>query len=359
MVQTRTIYFDESGNTGPHLLDPHQKFFSVGSTDLTDAESRVILQEHFPRQAGGDIKFRKLFRDSRNHDALIDFAKTVGQQPKRFFCHLTDKRFALLCRLVDWFVEPIFHEQGFDWYKDDYGLSWVNIFHLGFRLHDNTETLLEDVTGLYADLVRDPTRVRLEAMQRRYRELAENGPEAIALFMGYVSAGADDFDNNFTLDGIANHNDVHVASLVSSVGWWRDQHPEDFEIIHDESTYFFKRQHLWDVVTSMTASSAVVRVAHKSISFPLRVKKTSKGDSKQLSSLQICDLIAGFVARTKAGDLTDEQREVIEAMVAAGMGEICFDCVAPGTKYAQGLPPLADGPDAVDQVVLATRRRPT
>jgi hypothetical protein len=355
MADTRTLYFDESGNTGPNLLDPQQKFFSVGSTDLTEAESSALLQRYFPKHFGNDIKFKKLFRDRSNYDGLIGFAENVGQQPERFFCFFMDKKYALLSRLIDWLVEPLFHDRGYDWYKDDYGRSWVNIFYLAFKILDDNEALLTEVTGLYSDLVRTPSHSLLERMKRRYREIAETGPDNIRRFMGYVAEGADEFETRYSLDGIKNHTDIHVASLVSSVGWWRSQHVEDFDIIHDESTYFFKRQGLWETITSMTASNAVVYVGQKSILFPLRVRSTTEGSSQKLASLQICDLIGGFVARSKADNLTAEQQIAINTMIERGLGRIGLDCVSPGDFYAKGMPPRADGPDAVDQIAIAMR----
>ena len=359
MLHTKTIYFDESGNTGPNLLDPHQKFFSIGSTDLTEGESSAILQRHFPKHVGKDIKFKKLFRDSSNYEDLIKFAETVGKQPARFFCFLMDKKFALLCRLIDWLVEPLFHDRGYDWYKDDYARSWANILHLAFRTLNDNEALLGEVTGLYSDLVREPSPALLHKMKRRYREIAEADPHNVGRFMGYVAAGADELETRYTLDEMRNQTDVHVASLVSSVGWWRSQHSEDFDIIHDESTYFFKRQGLWDMITSMAASSAVVYVGQKSLQFPLRVRSTTEGASEKLAPLQICDLIGGFVARCRSDSLSSEQQSVIDTMIKAGFGRIGFDCVEPGNFYAQGMPPLADGPDAVDQIAIAVRKRPS
>ena len=357
VVSTKTIYFDESGNTGPNLLDPQQKFFSIGSTDLTELESHTILQKHFPRHIGTDIKFKKLFRDEANHGDLIQFAHTVGQQPERFFSYLMDKKFALLCRLIDWLVEPLFHEQGYDWYKDDYGRSWANICYLGFRILGDNETLLTEVTGLYSELVREPSPLKLEKMQRRFREIANDGLPSVSRFMDLIAAGADEIERNYSLGDLKGQTDIHVASLVSSVGWWRSQHDEDFEIIHDESTYFFKRQGIWDMITSSAASSAVVYVGRKSIQFPLRVRSTAEGASEKLASLQVCDLIGGFVARSRSDTLSIGQQSIIDAMVKAGFGEIGFDSVEPGDFYAQGLPPLADGPDAVDQITMAVRPR--
>lgn len=356
MANIRTLYFDESGNTGPHLLDPQQKFFSVGSTDLTEEESSAILKKYFPKHFGNDIKFKKLFRDSSNYESLVGFAEEVGQQPERFFCFLMDKKFALLCRLIDWLVEPLFHNSGYDWYKDDYGRSWANIFYLAFKTLNDNEALLTEVTGLYSELVREPSHSLLEKMKHRYWEIAAAGPDNIRMFMGYVALGADEFEVHYALDEIKNQTDIHVASLVSSVGWWRSRHVEDFAIIHDESTYFFKRQGLWDIITNMAASNATVYVGQKSIQFPLRVRSTTAGLSEKLASLQVCDLIGGFVTRSKANNLTPEQQSVINTMIDRGFGRIGFDCIEPGNFYATGMPPQADGPDAVDQIAIAMRR---
>ncbi|HUI20618.1 MAG TPA: DUF3800 domain-containing protein [Methylocella sp.] len=353
----KTIFFDESGNTGLNLLDPQQKFFSVGSTDLVEADALVILKRHFPRHIGQDIKFKKLFRSTSNYKALIDFAKTVGSQPNRFFCFLMDKRFALLCRLIDWLVEPMFHERGYDWYKDDYARSYANLCHLAFSKRDDNEELLEKVTSIYYAFTQDPSKSTLVEMQHQYREIANADLPLVGHFMEYFAAGAKEFENHHTLADFKGRDDLHVTSVVSSVGWWRAHHDEDFDVVHDQSTHFFDRNEIWDLVSSMSASGAVVRVGPKSIRFPLRVKSTTPGDSKLLSSLQICDLIGGFVVRTKSDRLTDEQRDVLAAMTDAGMGKIGFDAVGPDDFYATGLPPLADGPDAVDQVALATCRR--
>lgn len=357
MPNIKTIYFDESGNTGPNLLDPQQKFFSVGSTDLNESEAHAILARHFPNHIGTDIKFKKLFRDPSNHADLIRFAETVGQQPLRFFCLLMDKKFALLCRLFDWLVEPVFRKQGRDWYKNDYAASFMNICHLAFILPEDNEKLLTEITGLYADFIRAPSINLLEKMRRRYRELAATGPTNVAKFMGFVAEGADRFEEFYKLDDLKDHIDIHVAALVASVAWWRSRHSADFRIVHDASTYFFKRQDLWKLITSMAAKDIVVVIGdNKSIKFPLRVTSTSEGLSEKLASLQICDLIGGYVARSKSDKLSTDQQRVIEMMFEAGFKQIGFDSVEPGNVYAEDMPPLADGPDAVDQIAMAVRK---
>jgi hypothetical protein len=353
-LMNKTIFFDESGNTGLNLLDPQQKFFSLGSTDLVEREAFDILKKHFPRHIRQDIKFKKLFKSSANYDSLVDFAKTVGTQPDRFFCYLMDKRFAVLCRLIDWLVEPMFHDRGYDWYKSDYGRSYANLCYLAFSKLDDNEKLLEEVTSIYYTFTQEPSKAKLIEMQRKYEVIADADLPLVGRFMENFAAGAKEFENHYEFAEVEGRDDLHITGVVSSVGWWRAHHDQDFDVVHDQSTHFFDRKEIWDLVSSMSASDAVVRVGPKSIRFPLRVKSTTPGDSKLLSSLQICDLIGGFVARTKSDRLTDEQRDVLVAMIDAGMGKLEVDAIGPDDFYATGLPPLADGPDAVDQVALAT-----
>jgi hypothetical protein len=352
-----TLYFDESGQTGTKLLDSDQKFFSVGSTDLDDAEARNILREHFPKLVGIDIKFRKLFRRSGHRRGLIEFARTVSHQPGRFFCYLADKRFAALAKLVDWSVEPLLTDQGYDWYRNDYGRRWVNMFW--FAVTQATDpSYLDEITTLYGAFSDCPSRATFLAMQRRYAELAERGPEALQPFMALVADGVSEFPRRYNFSDFDNRNDIHVTCVVTSVAWWRARHSADFHVIHDQSKHFFQRQDMWARVTDMSASEGVVQVGDKTIPFPLRVRSTREGDSGLLASLQICDLIGGFVARTRSARLTQDERKLIDNMLAAGMGEVQFQSIEPGQEFVDGPPARRNGPDAVDQVAMLTARRP-
>jgi len=356
-MSTKNLYFDESGQTGTNLLDPEQLFFSVGSTDIQTDEANAIIERCFPRHAGSDLKFKTLFRRHANRKSLIEFAKYVGKNPEHFSSFLMDKRFALLARMVDWFVEPVVSSNGYDWYKDDYGLRWVNMFFYSFSLLE-TDELLKEILTLYDTFCSTVSFDTLLRMQARYRQIADQGPEVIQPFMSLVSTGADSFEEHYALDTfnrLNDANDLHVTTIVSSVGWWRSRHTEDFVVVHDQSTHFFKRQGLWDRITSMEAGEGTVWVGAKSLSFPLRVLSTSAGDSQLLPSLQLCDLIAGFVAKVKSKKLTSGERELVDQMVAAGMGELNYNSVSPGIEFVKGTPAIANGPDAVDQVTILTR----
>lgn len=87
------------------------------------------------------------------------------------------------------------------------------------------------------------------------------------------------------------------------------------------------------------------------------IYSTCPGDSALLAPLQICDLVGGFVTKLKSGTLSIEEQKVLEEMMSAGMGEIGFDCIEPESEFVDGEPMIAEGLDAVDQIIRLTYRK--
>jgi hypothetical protein len=196
-------------------------------------------------------------------------------------------------------------------------------------------------------------------MQHRYRELAESGPEVLQPFMTRVADGVQEFPRRYDFSDFGNRNDIHVTCVVSSVAWWRAQHSADFEVIHDQSKHFFQRQGMWNQVTDMSVREGVIQVGSKRVRFPLRVRSTREGNSAVLAPLQVCDLIGGFVARTRSDRLTADDQRLLDDMLSAGMGEIRIQSIEPGHEFVDGAPARRRGLDVVDKVWMLTAPRPT
>ena len=352
----KTLYFDESGHTGANLLDVEQPYFSVASTDFDADEARAVIAQCFPKYRGDELKFGKLFKYPSNYGPLTEFARVAGTQSNRFSCYLIDKKFATLAKVVDWFAEPVASAGGRDWYKHDYGARWANMFYYALSLPGN-EGLLDEINALYDRLASQRTEDALSRMQSRYTELAESGPDTIKPFMNLVASGAHMFDRWYSLNTFADRNEIHVTCVVDLVARWRARHEEDFVIIHDQSTHFFKRRGLWERFMSVAARDGVVQVGAKSITFPLRVVSTTPGDSKLFPSLQLCDLIAGYFAKAKLPTLKEAETKAIHQMGETGLRKIGGGCILPGSEFPDGPPELTTGPDAVDQIRILLQGR--
>lgn len=72
---------------------------------------------------------------------------------------------------------------------------------------------------------------------------------------------------------------------------------------------------------------------------------------------QLCDLIAGFTSRMSLPGASDDLMAFRREVIDAGFGELTHFPLDFGTDFASGEPPRADGPDIVDQIVGAVRRK--
>jgi hypothetical protein len=77
-----TIYFDEAGNTGAHLLDPEQPVFTLASVDLSLDECRSLLDLVSTPQAK-EAKFTSLRKSSAGRDRLLKFITSPMLTPAR------------------------------------------------------------------------------------------------------------------------------------------------------------------------------------------------------------------------------------------------------------------------------------
>ena len=348
----RTIYIDESGQTGTRLLDNEQRVFSIGSTDLTVDEARALLREVLPRHADGDLKFRNLLRRRGNDRALVRFAEVAGQMPDRFYCYVADKPYATLGRMVDWLVEPVVRAAGYDFYRDDYARKWTNSFWFSFQAVGQPE-LRGRLLAAYEMFARAPSRDTLSKFERVCADILQQGSPVVGEFVNMVLTGLGTVGRHYLEDDAPEMNDIHVTCVVNAVAWWSGQTDVELELVHDESKHFFQRAEIWNRISALSVKNLNVTVGEKAFGLPLRVASTLSGNSAMLAPLKVCDLIAGFGAKIVEGPRNDGERDVIATMLEAGMSELTANMLRFSGDFAAGEPSIADGPDVIDRISQA------
>lgn len=348
----RTIYMDESGQTGTRLLDEDQRIFSIGSTDLNEGEAVALLRETLPKHADGDLKFRNLIRRRGNHQALMSFAEAAGRIADRFHGYVADKQFATLGRMVDWLVEPIAHDKGYDFYAGDYARKYTNSFWFSFEAAKQIE-LREALLQAYERFARAPTHETLVAFEAACVNIHQRSSGIVENFVGMVLTGLRSEGLRLLVDDAPEMNDIHVTCVVQTTAWWSSRTDSDLELIHDESKHFFQRAGIWERISALSVGSLDVTVGEKGFGLPLRVARTLPGNSADLPSLKVCDLIAGFGAKIVEGPRDATEQGVLDAMVDAGMGNVTYHPLRFSGEFASGPPPVATGPDVIDRIASA------
>ena len=347
-----TIYFDESGQTGTQLRDREQPYFCIGSTDLSDEASREILSTCFPRHTTGEMKSRDLLRRNSGRRQFLKFCEAIADDPERFCFVKVHKRFGVLSKMVDNLVEPYVSAVGFDFYKNDYGRKFANSAYFAFDQILSAETS-DALLDRYNEFARDPTRERLEALQQSISVALANAPHGSEVFLDLMNEGAAHFERLHDLESFKGSNEIHVTALLRCMAHWQGRSMGPFRVVHDESVHFFANSRGWRFMTDPRMPPQVLHVGEKTLTLPIHVIETVPAKSHESASIQLCDVLAGFLSRYASRDLNEDQRRFLQDAISAGLGEVSIFAVEAEYDFAQGMPEFATGPDVIDRIAMA------
>lgn len=349
------VYFDESGQTGTHLLDAEQPWFVLASTDVGETEAGEILDRCFPGRQGKELKSRSILKGTRGRRQYLEFAREVGKAPERFCVAKIDKRFSVVGKMVDNLVEPLLRAQGYDFYADDYARKFANSASYVFA-HLLDPAVAEPPMVAYNDFAREPDAARLAALQTALRQARRGAPYGSEVTLDLMSDGADAFDRLHDLAHFQDTNELHVTAAVSCMGHWRSRHRGPFEVVHDESVHFFSRSEGWEMMTNPDIVPASFGMGGKALDLPIPVTATVSVRSHECALVQLCNLLAGLISRSGPG-ASQDFREFVSEAERAGLGGVSIFPITAGNEFAGGPPARANGPDVVDRIAMAVRRR--
>jgi hypothetical protein len=346
-MATKSIYLDESGFTGTNLLDPTQPFFCVASTDFSDVEADGILRAAFPNYRGEEFKFGALWRRERTREGMRSFSGAVGTDPDRVFVWLIDKRFCVLTKLVDFIVEPLLYDMGYDFYQDQLPPRFCNWVHFSLVKH---KKLYDRALEVYDRLARFPSAESLAEARLAYATMARRAPKSIRWFFEWLQAGVDRFEEFHALDSFADSSEIQLTSVLASISYWRQRSGDEIAVKHDQSNNFFSQAEIWGKLTSPAVPAQELPTSGSGpIPFPLRVTSTSAVLSHESAAIQLCDVLAGLV--NKSHQLRIKPADpFVEQLLEGGLGKVTMNGVYPRPEFPLGPPARRTGPDAVDRM---------
>jgi hypothetical protein len=348
-----TIYIDESGFTGDDLYNPEQRYFVIASTIIGDAEAEQILRRCFPRYQGSEFKFTNIWRRGASRNGLRELAAEIPAFADRLFTFIVDKRFSLLIKIFDYLVEPAAHASGHDWYADGWGMRYMNTVHRDLLLH-GSEELYDETVRLWDAFARSPSEETIAAFSNHVHRAAEVSDPPVSSIFELLRRGLIGFRAlNPRLEQFEDTSEIQVTSVFSSIVWWRQQRPEDFRLVHDDSSAFLKRRGMWDAMLRDDVEPQRLPIANGTdVELPIRVRSTTGVRSQDSSAVQLCDVLAGFAAKAAPGLGGGTTDPFVSELVMLGAGALVHGGVMPHTLYVDGRRPRRRaGPDAVDRMV--------
>ncbi len=300
-----TLYIDESGNTGPDLLQSSQPVFTLGSILVSPSHAADILDRVSRNSAAREMRFQQLKRRPSGQAKILTLLDTLGTEGLTPYGYISHKPFAFWSRLVHFLVfESSTEVQRL---TTDRAVGLI-ITHAGWYLLQGCygPVKLRPLLSMGQLAIRTGGR---RAYRRLHREIAmllqwDPGPEnAFArehiqnartvlrlLHMHRALQGS----MPPSLD--ASVLDLSVEAAFRVCVHWSKHAARPFPVVHDESSRMWKKASLWRMLTSPAAPAAEFGCAGREVNFPLSVASTELGRSQEHPGLQLADVLAGVYA---------------------------------------------------------------
>jgi hypothetical protein len=325
---SQTIFFDESGFTGPYLSDPDQPYFVYSSVAISPEQAdRTVAQAVTDfRLLASELKGSKLVKTGRGRDATSFLIKECGPISQSVVIH---KKYALACKLFEYIFEPALSEK-------------IGIFyHLGFHKFVSTllfaelltndgsaEELLENFQGLMRARGVDGITAFFQqpAAKKQTRSMAK---EIVAFAHGQRHAIEEELDVIGSLDNNVGRwtLDLTITALNSLLCYWGEKF-DQLDVYCDESkpleSYFAAKDNPFALMVGRTDKQYLEFDGYKRpVTFNL-VRPISLASSTNHTGLQIADVIAASISYVLKNRLDETAKEWSTTLLATIHQESIF-----------------------------------
>ncbi len=303
------IYFvDETGFTGEDLLADDQPLFAQATNDFSDQEARGLIAAAFSGVGVAELKYKKLARNGRHHDKIVEFIRLLAADPLRVGAWVAHKEYALMTLVVEWWMEPFAHKGGLNLYEDGANHALANMLYYcleGFWSAAFRRKLLLHFQRMFRSRTLERYNDCKVLIEKENKRADESRTEILRYFwLSFFGLGY-----RHVVELPERVLDIALTGLVQLGHTWNERHEGPWEVIHDESSNMTKQKWIWDAYSSPDMAAARFEYPGIVAQFPMNVILTRFGDSAQEPQLQICDVLAGACVSYLRFD-RKEQRDI-------------------------------------------------
>jgi hypothetical protein len=260
---------------------------------------------------------------------------------------MINKQFVTLVKAVDFLMEPAITRAGYDFYKNGFCWKYANYIYIGMTAISKAN-VYDEFVAAYQSFSRNPSPDALRELKQSLKLMEKKVDLEIKIFFGEFILGCEIHTDYFDLNKFKATNDLQLTTMLAIVSYWRQNHEDDFTIIHDDSSNFLRQKETWDALTSHDVPKYLHPLGDGSfVQYPLRVMQTLSIKSHENHSVQLCDILAGFATQNFKNDLKGlDARPIYKEAMEAGLGEILYNSIRPGTEFPDFPPEKLTGLDA-------------
>ena len=293
ILQAPKVFFDEAGNTGDNLLDKEQPIYVLSSNDYSDAEIQQILSP-LSIAKGNELHFKNLKKYSKYRNAIIDVFNHDLITSEHIKYSYADKKFGLVCNIVDKIIEPMFYDVGYNMYKKGLNLTYANGLYIVGISHCNKE-LFSRFLFDFQSLMREQTASNINSFYRTVEEILLVKNEIIEDIFSCIAASKAQIID--FIDGYDKYSmDFSVSTFAILCDWWGKQLNKKFEVIHDNSKQI---EHWEGHIKSMSndkIKKTEIGYDYRKSTYPLLIESLTLVDSKSHKQIQFADIVSSAVS---------------------------------------------------------------
>lgn len=148
------VYFDESGNTGPNLVERNRPYFVLGSVCFTQEELATIWSDCDLISLDCEVHYDVLKKSIKGRERLRKILNHPLLDSAHVKCEVCEKRFCVYAQMVDVLVETMCHQHGYDISVRHEGMVFANCLYYAMFGHKN-QRLVELFEDSFISMVRN------------------------------------------------------------------------------------------------------------------------------------------------------------------------------------------------------------
>jgi hypothetical protein len=331
------IFCDETGFTGPDLLNPDQKYFGYASVRMEAQEAFELVDQiraKHPLQMP-EWKGSKMLKTRRGREAALAVFDAVRH---RSITTVVDKRFALAAKLFEYIFEPTIAAFSEPLYQAGFHKFVANLLYLHLRA---SASPIEDLLIDFQAGVRSNDLSKLTSALAT-PDSSEGAHQFADAITQYTRANAKVIEKEIAKTGISLHDkwglDLTTTCLSGLLGLWADRDVA-LDLVLDDSKplmdWWDEAKDLYEIRPGpsglgLPEEYVTIEGTRSRVHFPLAAAPAF-ASSKVTPGLQIADVVASVVSDAFQHKELPPNQELLQAAVA--VGAIDIKCVFPDSSY--------------------------
>lgn len=285
------LYFDESGYTGPDLVNSKQPYFSLASIRITDEEIAQIKKDIGYCEWGKELHFKSMYKSYQGQKMLDKIFNHPLMDNYHVLLSFAYKRYCIYANIVNILVETMYHINGINLYEGAKKLILANGLYCFAILHPNKDLVAEfenNFVGMVrnqsvesvANFYRTTDKLRYDADTREeFFEMLSEIPPTMIYIKNALS------NKKFYID-------LTIPLFSESIQEWYKRTKEKENVLFDSSEPFFANIEFMESLRDMEVPETVVGYGKGKHVYPLPVGNIKIAKSHEEFGIQLADVFA-------------------------------------------------------------------